>query len=151
MQTVNGAPFSWLGPVVLGTTILLAMVGIRAFLPRVPRIALSLFAASVPILICSAFGEWPLRCWLFAAVLAVLAWAVFSFDRWVGRGDGAAVLVSCLLAGGWFLVTVGTVRQGTTSRTGLNGPAIVLLALYWGLIISVVFSASRSLDKKRRS
>jgi hypothetical protein len=150
MQTVNGGPWSWWGPIMLGAAILLMTASIHTLAPRLALSWLAAIAAATPITICSAFGTWPLRCWIFAAALGLAAWTAFKLDVTIRRGDLAAFSVSLLLAASWTSVSLNTVR----SSLSLNTPnttvvALLVLLFYWVLIIGSLARAGKTVFRKQ--
>ena len=142
MQTVNGGPWSWWGPVMLGASILLMVVGIRAFANRLAMGWLVAIAAATPPVICSLFGGWPLRCWLFALAVALSALAIFKVDAVVAHGDAAAFLASSLLGASWISASVNTVRAYFSPNVVNPSPALlVVLFLFWVLIITTLLTS----------
>lgn len=145
MQTVNGAAWSWWGPLMLGAAILLMTASIHALAPRFPLIWLAVIAAAAPISICTAFGTWPARCWIFAAALGLSAWAIFKLDATIRRGDVAAFSMSLLLVASWTAVSVNTVHSSLSLGTiNTSVVALIVLLFYWVLIIGVAVRAGRT-------
>jgi len=147
MQTVNGAPFSWWGPVILGAAILLMVAGIHAVESRIQAGWLSLIAAATPLAICTAFHDWPLRCWIFAAILGALAWVIFKIEAAFKRGAFAAFCLSMIMAAAWLFVSVSTIHSAINAL-GSNAAVLVVLAFYWVLIIAVLTQSGRSILRR---
>lgn len=142
MQTVNGGPWSWWGPVMLGAAVLLMVAGLRALAPRLSVICLAAFAAATPLAICTAFGTWPLRCWIFAAALGLAAWAILKVDATIKHGDIAALSVSLLLVASWTSISVNTFRAYLSPNAlSTSNVALVVLLFYWVLIMGVLVRA----------
>jgi|SRR5580693_4680583 hypothetical protein len=149
MQTVNGGPWSWWGPVMLGASILLMVVGIHAFATRLPVGWLVAIASATPPVICSVFGEWPLRCWIFALAVGLSALAIFKVDAVIGHGDIAAFLASSLLGASWISVSVNTVRAYFSPNVANPSPAVlVLLFLLWAPIITALLSSGSTVFRR---
>jgi len=142
MQTVNGGPWSWWGPIMLGAAVLLMVAGFRALAPRLAVGWLAAIAAATPLAICTAFGTWPLRCWIFAAALGLSGWAILKADATIKHGDIAALSVSLLLVASWTSISVNTVHA-YLSPNALNtsNVALVVLLFYWVLTIGVLVRA----------
>src|SRR5580700_1331657 len=152
MQTVNGGPWSWWGPVMLGASILLMVVGIRAFATRLAVGWLAAIAAATPLLICSAFGEWPLRCWIFALAVGLSALAIFKVDATIKHGDAAAFFAGSLLGMSWISVSVNTVRAYFSANVANPNPAaLALLFVFWGAIIATLLSSGLSVSRRPSS
>jgi hypothetical protein len=150
MQTVNGGPWSMWGPIMLGAAILLMVAGIRAAAPRLAVFWLAAIAATTTLVICTAFGTWPLRCWLFAAILGVSAWAVLKVDAAIKRGDVAALLVTLLLAASWASISVNTVHAYLSpNASSSTNVVLVVLLFYWVLILGVLLRAGFSVFRSR--
>jgi hypothetical protein len=152
MQSVNGGPSSWWGPVMLGAAILLMVAGVRAFAPRLAIIWLAVMAAATPLGICTAFGAWPLRCWIFAIALGLAAWAIFKVDVAIRRGDVAAFTVGLLLAISWISISVSTIQSYLSPNAARASViALIVLLFYWVLIISVLLRAGFTVFSRRQS
>jgi hypothetical protein len=134
----------------LGAAILLMVAGIRAVAPRLAVVWLAVIAATVPLAICTAFGTWPLRCWVFAAALGLSAWAILKVDAAIKRGDIAALSVSLLLVASWTSISVNTVHA-YLSLNALNASPVVLVVLlfYWILVIGVLVRAGVTVFRRR--
>jgi hypothetical protein len=149
MQTVNGGPSSWWSPVTLGAAILLMVTGIRVLAPRLAAGWLAAIAAVTPLLVCTAFGMWPLRCWVFGAALALSAWGIFKIDATIRHGDIAAFSVSLLLAASWTRISVSTLHTYlSTNALNASVDSLSVLLLYWTLIIAVLVRAGLTVFRK---
>lgn len=149
MQTVNGGPWSWWGPVMLGAAILLMVVGIRAFATELAVGWLVAIAAATPPAICSAFGTWPLRCWVFALAVGISAFVLFRVDAAIRHGDTAAFLASSLLAASWISVSVNTVRaylSPNVANASLAVPAVMLF--FWVLIVATLLRSGSTVFRR---
>lgn len=123
----------------LGAAILLMVAGIHTFAPRLAVIWLASIAAATPLAICTPFGTWPLRCWIFAGALALSAWVFLRIDAIVKRGDVAALSASVLLAASWASITVNTLHAYLSQNAeSSNAAALVVVLLYWALIVGVL-------------
>jgi hypothetical protein len=151
MQTVNGGPWSWWGPIMLGAAILLMVAGIRAVASRLAVVWLAAIAAMAPLVICTAFGTWPLRCWVFAVVLGLIAWVILKVDATIKRGDIAALSVSLFIAASWTSISVNTIHAYLSPNI-LNPSAVALVVLlfYWVLIVCVLMHAGISVFRVRK-
>jgi hypothetical protein len=150
MQTVNGGPWSWWGPIMLGSAILLMVAALRALAPRLAVIWWAVIAAATPLSICTAFGTWPLRCWLFAAILGLSAWVIITADKAIKHGDIAALLVSLLLVASWTAITVNTVHASlSTNAANTSVVALAMLLLFWALTIGVLLRAGTTVFRGR--
>ncbi len=150
MQTVNGGPWSWWGPIMLGAAVLLMVAGLRALAPRLSVSWLAAIAAATPLAICTAFGTWPLRCWIFAAALGLSAWAILKADATIRHGDIAAFSVSLLLVASWTSISMNTVHAYlSTNVLNTSAVALVVLLLYWILIIAVLVRAGTTVFRRQ--
>ena len=149
MQTVNGGPWSRWGSVMLGASILLMVVGIHALATRLAIGWLIAIGSATPPVICSVFGEWPLRCWLFALAVGLSALAIFKVDAVIGHGDIAAFLASSLLGASWISVSVNTVRAYFSPNVANPSPAVLaLLFLFWVPIITTLLISGNSVFRR---
>ncbi|MGO8795501.1 MAG: hypothetical protein ACLQLC_11815 [Candidatus Sulfotelmatobacter sp.] len=151
MQTVNGGPWSWWGPVMLGAAILLMVAGIRPFATRLAVGWLVATAAATPLAICAAFGTWPPRCCFFALSVGAFALIIFKADVTVGHGDIAAFLASFLLAASLIPVSVNTVRaylSPNVANPSLAVPALLLLLFFWVLIIATLLRSGSTVFRR---
>jgi hypothetical protein len=149
MQTVNGGPWSWWGPIMLGAAILLMVVGIRALAPRLAAGWAATIAAAIPLAICTAFGTWPLRCWVFAAILASSSWALLKVDARVRRGDLAAFSVSLVLVASWTSISINSIRDYLGNHVTTIGPELVVMLFYWVLILCVLVRSGTTVFRSR--
>jgi hypothetical protein len=149
MQTVNAGPWSQWGPVMLGAAILLMVVGVRAFVARLAAGWLAVIAAAIPLAICSAFGTWPLRCWVFAFALGLSALAIFKVDAAVQHGDVAAFIVSLLLAVSWISTSIDTVNVYLSPNVMHTNPATLgVLCFFWALIIPTLSNSGSTIFRR---
>jgi hypothetical protein len=139
MQTVNGGPWSWWGPVILAASILLLVDGIYSLVPRLAVMWLVVIAASVPIAICAPFGTLPLRCWVFAAIMALVEWAFLKVGAAIKRKGIAAFLASVVLVVSWVATSVSLVNYYLHSNTlRMSASLIVMFLMSWALVIGVL-------------
>jgi len=95
-DSVNGATGRWWPPVTLAAAILLFIDGLKLLLPRLPSVWLTAFAGAVPLAICSLFGEWPIRVWVFSAALMLIE-GVLLKARSTTKREGIAALAGLLV------------------------------------------------------
>lgn len=152
MQTVNGGPWSWSGPVMLASAILLTFAGgVHTLAPRLAGGWIAAISASAPLAICSAFGAWPPRCWIFAGVVGGVAWAMLKVDAIIDRGDIAAFSASLSLAGCLAAISIATVRTYIAARSPYASPlALVALVFYWLIIVGSLVHATLTVLRSRR-
>ncbi len=150
MQTVNGSPFPWWGPIMLGSAILLMVVGIRSLAPRLTVGWAALIAAATPLAICTDFGTWPLRCWVFAAVLALSTCFLLKAETILKHGDVAAFALSLVLLASWIAISIGTFHTYLSKpQVTATAAALVVLLLYWVLTLSVVIRSGTTIFRSR--
>jgi hypothetical protein len=134
----------------LGAAVLLMVASINALVPRLAVSWLAAIAAATPLAICTAFGTWPLRCWLFAAALGLSAWAVLKVDATIKHGDIAAFSVSLLLVASWTSISVNTVHDYLSPKVLNTGAGtLVVLLFYWVLIIGVLVRAGITVFRRQ--
>jgi hypothetical protein len=150
MQTVNGAPSSWWGPIMLAAAILLMVAGIHAVVPQLSVRSLSVVAAGIPFAICTAFGTWPPRCWIFAAIVGASAFVILKIDASMNHGDTAAFSVTALLALSWLVVSVSTMRGYLYSTAANIGLGLLVLLFYWALILTALVRAGLTILRSNR-
>ena len=138
LQTLNGAPWFWWYPIMLGASILLLVGGVHAIAPRVKRIWLIVLAATIPLILCGVFGGLPLRCWLFAIVVASVTWATISLASAFQRAGVTAFIASLILAAPWVTPSVHTLNVYFSPKPPNPDPR----ALLWMLALWVVIIAS---------
>jgi hypothetical protein len=134
----------------LGAAILLMVVGIRALVPRLAVSGAVAIAVATPLIICTVFGTWPPRCWIFAASMAVGAWGLLNADLGLKHGDVAAFSLSLVLLVAWTIVSINSIN-GYLSKSQLTatGAAFIVLLLYWLLILSVLVRSGGTVFRGR--
>jgi hypothetical protein len=150
METVNGSPFSWWGPIILAASILLFVDGVYALIPRLTSVWLAIIAAGLPLAICGLFGTWPLRCWVFAGILGFVEWAFLSLGVTIKRNAISAFSASVVLVVSWAVASVSLVNSFVSSRTWRLSTFIVAVFLAtWLLVLGVFAISSFSMFRSR--
>ena len=138
MQTVNGGPWSWCYPFMLGASILLLVSGIHVAAAAVNVVRLSVIAAAVPLAVCAVFGRLPMRCWLFALAVGIAAWVCFTLASGTRRNGVPAFISSVVLVASWLPGSVAAVHAYLfPSPPAVNPPGLVPLIILWAFILAV--------------
>lgn len=150
MQAINGASLSWSGPIIFGSAILLINVSGHILLPSLSIWWFVITAAAVPIALCTALGNLPLRCWIFSLILASFCWAILTIAVKLQNRELAPFVLLCVIAIAWFEVTLSTiVAYSRAGDLSLNLAGLTLLLVYWSLImIALIKTARRSFGEK---
>jgi hypothetical protein len=160
MSTVNGSPESWIPVLALTASILLFADGVNLCFSRIHGRWLIVVVTVIPPVLCSIFGEWPLRCWLFSAALAIIE-ASFLWVAALSRREGVAAFASCLIlvstlaesivrlflqywAGWWSAES----RWTLTDIVGFMLPALIP----WSILVGILIHAAKvALAKNQHS
>ena len=103
LQTVNGGPWSWWYPIMLGASILLLVGGVHVVASGVKKGSLVALAGVLPLIMCGAFGGLPLRCWVFAIAVALVTWAGLALASAFKRTAITGLIAAVILAASWVL------------------------------------------------
>lgn len=151
LQTINGGPWSWWFPIMLGASILLLIGSFHNVAPLVRPVWLAVIAAAIPLAICSVFGSLPLRCWVFALAVATLAWASLAVTTSVQNVSLTAFIASLMLAVSWLPVSFHTFHIYFSPYPPNADPiALLPLLILWSLItVCLVLSGKSSFRGSR--
>jgi hypothetical protein len=139
LQTINGGPWSWLYPIMLGASILLLVGGVRTFAPRIGGGWLAAFAAAIPLALCAPFGGLPLRCWIFAAVLALATWTCLAIGSAIKKAATVAFIAILVLTASWLPGTMNTFHVYFSPNPPNPNPFSLLpLLIVWAPIFATL-------------
>jgi hypothetical protein len=138
MQTVNGGPWSWTYPLMLGGSVLMLAAGAHIVFAKTSAVWLALIAATLPIGFCALFGSIPVRCWVFAIIIGAVTWACFTFA--VGRRPGLpALIISGALVTSWLPSSVATIYAYLSSNPpAMNQPVLTPLIVFWIFLLAAM-------------
>jgi hypothetical protein len=141
LQTVNGGPWSWWYPIMLGASILLLVGGVHVVAFRVKEGWLVVLAAALPLAMCGAFGGLPLRCWVFAIAVAVVTWASLALASAFKRAAITGLIATLILAASWVPPSVRTLSVYFSAKPPDPNPvALLWLLAPWVLIVASIIA-----------
>ena len=158
MAGVNGSPQSVRLPIVLGAAILLLVDGIKMCFPSLRDIWLVSIVGAIPLAICSAFGEWPARCWVFSAMLAFSEFVFLRASKAIKRDGISAFICSVVLVTALAATTVNlfllywrgwwdaTSRWTLTDIVGFMLPALIP----WSILLPILVHATKVVFRHQR-
>ena len=151
LQTVNGGPWSWWYPIMLGGSILLVVGNIHELVPKLNNLWLVALSALMPLALCGLLGRPPLRCWAFGIALAFIAWIGLAVGSTTRQLNVLTLASSLALLASWLPMSVRTFRVYLSSNaSGSNATVLLPLFLTWALLIATVaLSSSVSLRSSR--
>ena len=129
LQTINGAPSSWLHPIMLGASILLLVSGVHVIASRVKKGWLVTIAGFLPIIMCGVFGGLPPRCWLFAISTALVTWASLALASAFKKRAIMGLVAALILAALWALPYVRTLSDYFSPKPRDPNPVTLLWIL----------------------
>lgn len=143
MQAVNGAPSSWLNPVALAASVVLLMAGVKAFAPWLHDLWLVVLSACLPLALCAVLMALPLRCWVFAGVVAAAQWAFGRSARSLNREGLSAFVAGSVLLVLWTVAEYKLFNFYLNSSTMRLSPYLIGQAvLFWLLLAGVVIRSA---------
>lgn len=144
MQTVNGGPWSWSYPLMLGASVLLIVCGVQNAFSGIAAVWLAIIAAVLPVAFCALFGAIPARCWGFAIIIGAVSWACFTFAG--GRRPGLpAVIASGALVASWLPSSVATIYAYLfPNPPAINQPVLTPLIVFWIFLLAAMIISGLS-------
>lgn len=144
MQTVNGGPWSWSYPFMLGASVLVLVSGVQNVFADIGAVWLALIAAVLPIGFCALFGTVPVRCWVFAIIIGAVTWACFTLAG--GRRPGLpALIASGALIASWLPSSVATIYAYLfPNLPAVNQPVLTPLIVFWMFLLAAMIISSVS-------
>jgi hypothetical protein len=139
LQTINGGPWSWWYPIMLGASVLLLTGAVHALAPSVNRGWLVALGAGIPLTLCAAFGTRPVRCWIFAVILGAATWTSLLFASTVKRAGIVSLLAAVILSVSWVPISIHTFGSYLSPNPTSSDPAVLLpVLILWALMIATL-------------
>ena len=139
MQTVNGGPWSWCYPVMIAASVLVLVSGVHFTVPKLDPIWLAAIAAAIPIAVCTFFGRIPGRCWAFAAIIAMITWACFTFIGGARRQSLPALIANGVLLTSWIPSSATTIyAYMTLNSPSMTARALLPLIVFWVFLLAAM-------------
>jgi hypothetical protein len=150
LQTINGGPWSWSYPIILGASILLLVGAVHVVASRVKKGWFAALPGIFPLIICGAFGGLPLICWGFSTATALVTWAGLALASALRRAATTGLMAALIIAAAWAPPSTRTLIAYFSPKPQDPNPATLLWVLVpWifivaSIIAGIVFSKSPS-------